>query len=195
MTVTVTVLLFWMYFFLLTLVFFLQWFPLLGNSDHVVVSVFVDFPSNSKWDTPFHRIAYDYSCTDWEGLRDQLRDAVWKDIFKLSSSAAASEFCDWGQVGIHAYIPHRKNQAKHHSPTWFSAACVAAIVHRNHFFCLYQQNDSSESKVKFRRAIIPTKRFLKLPNLHLLIKQKNPSLPKILMTRVFLYPFYLLELI
>ena len=33
----------------------------LGNSDHVVVSVSIDFPSNSQQDAPFHRIAYDYS--------------------------------------------------------------------------------------------------------------------------------------
>ena len=36
-------------------------FPPLGNSDHVVVSVSIDFTSNSQWDAPFHRIAYDYS--------------------------------------------------------------------------------------------------------------------------------------
>ena len=36
-------------------------FPTLGNSDHVVVSVSIDFPINSKQDTPFHRVAYDYS--------------------------------------------------------------------------------------------------------------------------------------
>ena len=41
---------------------------------------------------------------------------------------------------------------KPHSPPWFSAACAAVIVHRNHFLCLYQQNKSSESKVKFRQA-------------------------------------------
>ena len=29
-----------------------------------VVSVSVDFPSNSKWDALFHRIAYDYSHAD-----------------------------------------------------------------------------------------------------------------------------------
>ena len=34
-------------------------FPPLGNSDDVVVSVSIDFPINSKWDAPFHRIAYD----------------------------------------------------------------------------------------------------------------------------------------
>ena len=38
-------------------------FPPLGNSDHVV-SVSIDFPSNSQRDAPFHRIAYDYSCAD-----------------------------------------------------------------------------------------------------------------------------------
>ena len=39
-------------------------FPPLGNSDHVVVSVSIDFPTNSQWDAPFHRIAYDYSHAD-----------------------------------------------------------------------------------------------------------------------------------
>ena len=39
-------------------------FPTLGNSDHVVVSVSIDFPSNSKRDAPFHHIASDYSCAD-----------------------------------------------------------------------------------------------------------------------------------
>ena len=39
-------------------------FPLLENSDHVVVSVSIDFLSNSQRDAPFHRIAYDYSRAD-----------------------------------------------------------------------------------------------------------------------------------
>ena len=67
-------------------------FPPLGNSDHVVVSVSIDFPINSKQDTSFHRVAYDYSCADWDGLRDHLRVVPWEDIFKLGASAAASEF-------------------------------------------------------------------------------------------------------
>ena len=66
--------------------------PSLGNSDHVVVSVSIDFPINSKRDAPFHRIAYDYSRADWDGLHDHLRDVSWEDIFKLSAFAAASEF-------------------------------------------------------------------------------------------------------
>ena len=71
---------------------------------------------------------------DWDGLRDHLRDVPWEDIFKLSASAAASEFCEWVQVGIDVYIPHRKYQVKLHSPSWFSTASAAAIVHRNHSF-------------------------------------------------------------
>ena len=135
-------------------------FPPLGNSDHVVVSVFIDFPINSEQNTPFHCMASDYSHADWDGLRDHLRDVPWEDIFKLSASAAASEFCEWVHVGIDVYIPHRKYQVKPHSSLWFSAACAAAIVHRNHFFRLYQQNKSSESKVKFRQASNCCKRVL-----------------------------------
>ena len=54
------------------------------------------------------------------------------DIFKLSASAAVSEFSERVQFGIDVFIPHRKYQVKPHSSQWFSAACAAAIVHRNH---------------------------------------------------------------
>ena len=67
-------------------------FPPLGNSDHVIVSVFIDFPSNLQRDATFHCIAYDYPSADWDSLFDHLRDVPWEDIFKLGASAAASEF-------------------------------------------------------------------------------------------------------
>ena len=70
-------------------------FPSLGNSDHDNVSVSIDFPSNSKGDTLFHCIGYDYSRADWDGLCDHLKDVPWEDIFKLSASAATSEFRVW----------------------------------------------------------------------------------------------------
>ena len=49
-------------------------FPPLGNTNDVVVSVFIDFPPYSERDAPFHLIAYNYSRADWDGLRDHLRD-------------------------------------------------------------------------------------------------------------------------
>ena len=94
--------------------------PPLANSDHVVISVSIDFPTNPQRDAPFHRIAYDYSRADWDVLRDHLRHVPWKDIFKLGGSAAASEFCTWVQFGIDVYIPHRKYQVEPHSSPWFS---------------------------------------------------------------------------
>ena len=75
-------------------------FPPWENSNHVVVSVSTDFPSNCQQDAPFHCIAHDYPHADCDGLRDHLRDVPWEDIFKLSASAAVSEFCVWVQVGI-----------------------------------------------------------------------------------------------
>ena len=148
-------------------------FPLLGNSDHVVVSVSIDFPINSKQDTLIHCVAHDYSRADWDGLRDYLRDVPCEDIFKLSASAAAIEFCGWVQVRIDVYIPHHKYQVKPHSSPWFSAACAAAIVHRNHFFHLYQQNKSSESKAKFRQASNRCKRVLEAAKLAYPTKTKQ----------------------
>ena len=71
-------------------------FPPLGNSDHVVVLVSIDFPSNSQQDAPFYAIAYDYSRADWDSLCDHLRDVSWENILKFGASAAASEFREWG---------------------------------------------------------------------------------------------------
>ena len=49
-------------------------FPQLGNSDHVVGSVSIDFPSNLQRDAPSYCIVYDYSRADGDGLGDHLRD-------------------------------------------------------------------------------------------------------------------------
>ena len=80
-------------------------FPPLGNSDHVVVSVSIDFPTNSKQDALFHCIA----------------DLT---ILKLIRTIFV----------IFVFICHHKYQVKTHLSPWFSAACAAVIVHRNHFF-------------------------------------------------------------
>ena len=148
-------------------------FPPFGNSDHVVVPVSIDFPINSKRDTPFHGMVYSYSRADWDGLRGHLRNVPWEDIFKLSASAAANEFCEWVQVGIDVYIHHHKHQVKPHSSPWFSAACAAAIVYKNHLYSLYQQNKSSESKVKFRQASNRCKRVLEAAKLAYATKTKE----------------------
>ena len=84
------------------------------NSDHIVFSVSIDVPSNSKGDAKFYCIAYDYSFANWDNL---------------GVSVAASEFFECVQVGIDV------------SP-YFSAACAAVIARRNHLLHLYQQSES-----------------------------------------------------
>ena len=66
-----------------------------GNYDNCIITVFIDFPSNSKRDALFHFKPFDYSCTDWEGLHYHLRDVTWEEIFKLVASAAAAESVIW----------------------------------------------------------------------------------------------------
>ena len=94
---------------------------------------------------------------------------------KLSASAATSEFCEWVQAGIDVYILH-KYPVKPHSFPWFSAACAAAIVYRNHFFfvCTNRIN-LLNLKESSDRLVIVAKGFLNLANFHMLIKQKSTS--------------------
>ena len=75
-------------------------FTTLGNSNHDVVSVSIDFSSNSKGDCPFDRMAFDFSLAVCGGLPDHLRSVPWRDIFNLGASSAFSEL----MVEIDVYI-------------------------------------------------------------------------------------------
>ena len=146
-------------------------FPPLGNYD-VVISITIDFPSNSKVDAPFHCTTYDYLRADWDGLRNHLRDVPLEGILKFGAFPSDTEFCEWIQFGVDVYIPHCKYQAKTDSSPCFSAACATAIANRNLFFRLHQQNKSLHLMGNSDRLVINVKEFLKLPNLLILRKQE-----------------------
>ena len=125
--VALNVLLFCIYLFLLMLVFVLPWLSL-----HWEILIML----LSQYLLTFHYIQNRiphfvaslmtiHSRADWDCLCNHLRDVPWEDIFKLVASVAASEFCELVQVGIDAYVPHRKYQVKPHLSPWFSAAFVS----------------------------------------------------------------------
>ena len=94
-----------------------------------------------------------------------------EDILNLGASAAFSEFCELVQVEIDVYIPLHKYQV--------TRACATAIFVCTNRINLLNLKESSD------RLVIIAKGFLKLPNLHMLIKQKNPSLPRSLAPGTF----------
>ena len=150
-------------------------FPPSGNPDHTVVSVSIDFPTNSKQDVPFHRIAYDCSRADWDGLRDHLRDILRGDILKLSASAAASEFCEWFGMEcmyINVTVSIRSNLAHLHGfqllvlLPWFVE--ITFFVNTNRINLL---------NLKFKQANNRCKRVFEAAKLNMLLKQICPSIP------------------
>ena len=109
---------------------------------------------------------------------------IWEMFYERISLNSAP--CEWIQVGIGVYIPHWKCQVKPHSSPWFSAACATAIVYVNHFFCLYQKDKSSDSKVKFRQASNRCKRVLEAAKLAYANKTKESITPQKLGSQDFL---------
>ena len=148
-------------------------FPPLVNSDHVVVSVSINFLLNTKWDAHFIACLMTFFV-----LIGMVFVIIW-EIFhgrmclNSSFSAAASEFHEWIQVGKYVYIPHGKYQVKPHSSSWFSVACTATMIQRNYVFLLHQQNKSSESKIKFRQTSNCSKRVLEAVKLAYANKTKE----------------------
>ena len=111
--------------------------------------------------SPLHRIVYDYSRSDWDGLCDDLRYFPCGDILVLL--LLLLNFVSGFSLEL---MYQHKYQVKARTSPWFSAACAAAaLACRNHFFRLYQQNKSSESKVKFRQASNCCKRLFKAAKL------------------------------
>ena len=106
-------------------------FPPLGNSDRVVVSVSIDFPTNSQHDALFHCIAYNYSPAYWDGCHDYLRDVPWKDIFKLGEQKISGQ-----ASGLHG----------------FQLLVLLPQFMEITFFCLYQREKYSDSKANFGQA-------------------------------------------
>ena len=105
----------------------------------MLLSVSTNFSSKLQWDALFHRIAYDYSRADWEGLCDHLRDVPWEDIFKLSASAAAGDFVSGFRLEL-MYISLTVNIRPSLTHLYGFQLLVQFIVHRNHFSHLYSQN-------------------------------------------------------
>ena len=71
-TLILTVLHFWIWFFLLTLLFVMQWLSLHWE---ILIMLLSQFPLTSTKFTvrcSFHCIAYDYSCADWDGQRSSM---------------------------------------------------------------------------------------------------------------------------
>ena len=157
LAVTLIVLLFWIYSYLLIPVsavqqYFLHWEILIKLLSHFPQT----FLQTQKELPPF--IAQLMPILVLIGtVFVNLRDVPQNVIVKLDTSAAATEFSEQVQLGIDVYVSHRKYQDKFHSSSWFSVAYAAAIAHRNNFFCLYQQNKSA-GKAEFKQVSYCCKR-------------------------------------
>ena len=118
----------------------------LSRSTHLLMFVFADFNVHHK---------------DWlssSGGTDRPGELYYN--FLISNDLTQI-------VNFPTWIPYCHS----HSPALLDFA--AAIVHRNHFMGLYQQNKSSESIVKFRQASNLCKRVLEAAKLAYANKTKE----------------------
>ena len=136
-TVTLTVLLFWGFFFPLVLVLVLQWFSLilLRNPDHVVVSVSIDVLSIQKG----------MPCFVTQLITILMLIGTVFVIIKPGAFAAGNKFSEYVHVLIDVYITHHKYQVKRHS----SPSPCCCHNSQKLLFSMYHQNKSCKSKVRF----------------------------------------------
>ena len=172
------------FFFVLTLVVVLQW---LYFHWEILIMLLTQFPlifQQTRNIVLFHHIAYDCSRADLDSAHNRLRDVSSEDIFTLSAFAAASEFCEWVQVEIDVYFPHCKYQVKPHLHGFLLLLLLQWSIKITFFVCTNRIN-LLKLKESLDRIVIIAKGFLKLLNLHMLIKQKSLSLSRNLALRAF----------
>ena len=123
----------------------------MGNFDRVVISVSIDLPSNSQQDAQFHCLAYDHSRADWDGLHYYLIDVKGRISLNLVLLLLLVNYMSGFMMEL-MYMLHIVSIRSSLSHLHGFHLRAAAIIHRNNFFCLCQQNKSSESKEKIRKA-------------------------------------------
>ena len=161
-------------------------FPPLGNSDHVVVSVSFDFPSNSQQGALFHCIANDCYHVDWDGLCDHLKDVLWEDILNLVLLLLVVSFVSGFRLVLMyiSFIENIRSNLTHlHG---FQLLVLLPYFIKITFFCLYQKDKSSDSKVKFRHSGNGCKRVLEAGKLACANKTKESITSQKLDSRGFL---------
>ena len=109
--------------------------PSILNTDNFVVSTSIDVSSSWKGDTAFYGSTFDYSCADCDGVRDYLRDVLWKNTFNLGASAAASQFCVYIHGGNDAYIPYPSLKMSGESYFWSYFEAIFEAISPRSYFC------------------------------------------------------------
>ena len=146
-------------------------YPSLRNSDQVVVSIFIEFPPNSKGGARFlvSRMVF---VIIWEMFYGRIS---LNSVFPLV--VASFVWCSCGTDIYISLIANIRSSLTHlHG---FQLLVLLPWSIEITFFLLYQQNESYESKVKFRQAGNRCKRILEATKVAYVVKAKESitSLP------------------
>ena len=164
LTLILTVLL--LDFFLLILLFVLQWLSQHCNILIMFLSQYQWMLFKHRWDVPFCHIAYGNSRGDWDNLFDHSWDVPWENVFKLGVAVTTAEFNNWSRwelmyISFTLYIRSYLNH--------FNGFCCLSSLESVNIICTNRKN-LVHLKWSLDRLVIVANGFLKLPNLFMLIK-------------------------
>ena len=155
-------------------------FPPLGSSDQVVVSVSIDFPTYSRQGALFHRIAYDYSRVDWDGLCDHFRDVPWQiSLNSVLLLLLLLNFVSGFRFELMYISLIESIWSSLTRPHGFQLLVLLPQFIQIIFFVCTKTRNLLNPKESSDKLVIVAKGFMKLPNLHILIKQESISSQKL----------------
>ena len=108
-----------------------------------------------------------------------IQDVLIEDIFKLSAFAVASDFCEWVQVGNDVYILIVSIMLSLTHLNGLQLLVLSPYFIEITFFLCTNRINLLNLKESSGRLVFIAKGFLKLPNLHMLIKQESISSQKL----------------
>ena len=119
----------------------------LGNSDHTIISVEVDFCPKFK---ESNELVLDWINGDTDGLKEFYRNFNWKEILQEKNAEDAWEFLKTTiEVGIDKYIPKKKRRSRN-KPQWMTRNVVKLCRRKRRSYNLYQNSRLPEHLAQFK---------------------------------------------
>ena len=119
----------------------------LGNSDHTIICVEVDFCPKFK---ESNELVLDWFNGDTEGLKGFYCNINWKEILEENNAEEAWEVLKTKiDVGIEKFIP-KKQRASRNKPQWMTKNVVKLCRKKRRFYNRYQNTRTQDDLEQFK---------------------------------------------
>ena len=135
-----------------------------GSSDHQVIYTKINIETSR--DPAVTRMIWLWDKADWQGMRAELENINWYDLFKGEINDKVKAFTDMILTMQYKYIPHRYYTVKPRDQPWFGPNCRAAAEVKSKAWINFKRNPTRRNKDLHTKACKEMKNVQKWAHKH-----------------------------